>query len=95
VLSLLVKYGVPTQVSLGIPAPDAVLFTPTTGNLAGHAFLIVDENGVAGYQAGADVVIELTNATNLSHFSLSNFASSGLPTCRTGICPPGREDRRP
>lgn len=54
-------------------AHDAVLFTPSAGNLAGHTFLIVDENGTAGYQAGADLVIELTNATNLSHFSASDF----------------------
>jgi len=56
-------------------ANDAVLFTPTTGNLAGYSFLVIDENGTAGYQAGADLVIELTNATNLSHFGLSNFTS--------------------
>ena len=49
------------------------MFTPTSGNLAGHAFLIVDGNGTAGYQAGADLVIELTSATNLSHFALSDF----------------------
>ena len=54
-------------------AGDAVLFTPTTGNEAGHAFLIVDGNGTAGYQAGTDLVIELTNATNLSHFGISDF----------------------
>lgn len=54
-------------------AHDAVLFTPTSGNLAGDVFLIVDGNGTAGYQAGADLVIELTNATNLSHFGISDF----------------------
>ena len=54
-------------------AGDAVLFTPTTGNLVGHVFLIVDGNGTAGYQARADLVVELTSATNLSHFGLSDF----------------------
>ena len=54
-------------------AGDAVLFTPSTGNLSGHTFLVIDENGVAGYQAGQDLVIELTSATNLSHFGLANF----------------------
>jgi Ca2+-binding RTX toxin-like protein len=54
-------------------AHDAVLFTPSAGNLAGHTFLIVDENGTAGYQAGADLVVELTNATNMSHFGTSDF----------------------
>jgi hypothetical protein len=54
-------------------AGDAVLFTPSSGNLAGHTFLVIDENGVAGYQAGQDIVIELNGATNLSQFSLANF----------------------
>ena len=54
-------------------AHDAVLFTPNAGGLAGHTFLIVDGNGTAGYQAGADLVIELTSATNLSHFGTSDF----------------------
>ncbi|HXL99045.1 MAG TPA: DUF4347 domain-containing protein, partial [Rhizomicrobium sp.] len=39
---------------------DAVLFTPTIGNLAGHTFLVVDINGTAGYQAGQDLVIDVT-----------------------------------
>ncbi len=30
------------------------------GDLNGHAFLVIDVNGVAGYQAGADVVIDIT-----------------------------------
>ncbi len=38
----------------------AVLFTPDAGNLSGHEFLVVDANGVAGYQAGQDYVIEVT-----------------------------------
>ena len=43
---------------------QAVLFDPSAGNLnqAGHLYLVVDANGVAGYQAGADHVIELFNA---------------------------------
>jgi hypothetical protein len=56
-------------------AGDAVLFNPSTGNLAGHAFLIVDENGVAGYQAGQDLVIDITGATNLAQFSTADFAT--------------------
>jgi Ca2+-binding RTX toxin-like protein len=54
-------------------AHDAVLFTPTLGNLAGHTFLVIDENGVAGYQAGQDLVIDITGATNLSHLGVGNF----------------------
>ncbi|HTQ14829.1 MAG TPA: calcium-binding protein [Rhizomicrobium sp.] len=44
-------------------AGDAVLFTPDSGNLAGHTFLVIDANGVAGYQAGADYAIEVTGMT--------------------------------
>jgi Ca2+-binding RTX toxin-like protein len=48
-------------------AHDAVLFAPTSGNLAGQLFIIIDQNGVAGYQAGQDLLIDITGATNLSH----------------------------
>ena len=43
---------------------QAVLFDPSSGNLnfANHLYLIVDANGVAGYQAGADYVVQLFNA---------------------------------
>ena len=34
---------------------------------------IVDVNGVAGYQAGQDLVIELDNAQNLGSLSAGNF----------------------
>ncbi len=54
-------------------AHDAVLYTPNSGNLAGHTFLVIDENGIAGYQAGQDLVIDITGATNLLHFGVGNF----------------------
>jgi Ca2+-binding RTX toxin-like protein len=54
-------------------AGDAVLFTPDGGNLAGHTFLVVDANGVAGYQAGQDYVFQLESATHLASLSASNF----------------------
>jgi VCBS repeat-containing protein len=54
-------------------AHDAVLFDPTRGNLNGHTFLIVDLNGVAGYQAGQDLVIDITGASNLNDLSVGNF----------------------
>lgn len=44
-----------------LAASHAVLFTPNLGNQHGHVFLIVDANGVAGYQEGQDYVIEMTN----------------------------------
>jgi len=42
-----------------LAADHAVLFTPNSGTLAGETFLIVDANGTAGYQAGADLVFDL------------------------------------
>ena len=56
-----------------LSAHGAVLFTPSTGALAGETFLIIDENGVAGYQAGQDLVIELTHGIGLASLSVSNF----------------------
>jgi hypothetical protein len=52
-------------------AGDAVLFEPDSGDLAVHQFLIVDGNGVAGYQAGSDLVIDITNG-NLA-LTTANF----------------------
>ncbi|HEY0113165.1 MAG TPA: bluetail domain-containing putative surface protein, partial [Allosphingosinicella sp.] len=46
-----------------LDASEAVLFTANSGDLAGRLFLVVDENGVSGYQAGQDYVIEMTNTT--------------------------------
>jgi serralysin len=37
----------------------AAYFTATSGDMAGRHFLVVDANGVAGYQAGDDYVIEM------------------------------------
>jgi hypothetical protein len=42
-------------------AKDAVWFTATAGDLSGKAFLVVDANGIAGYQAGEDYVFEMVN----------------------------------
>jgi hypothetical protein len=54
-------------------AHDAVLFEAKAGTLADHEYLVVDMNGVAGYQAGQDLVIELSQASHLSHLGLSTF----------------------
>ena len=42
-------------------ANQAVLFDPSAGtaNITGSVYLIVDANGVAGYQAGVDYVVQL------------------------------------
>ena len=39
------------------------LYTPNDGTLSGRTFLIVDQNILAGYQSGADLVIEITGFT--------------------------------
>jgi Ca2+-binding RTX toxin-like protein len=54
-------------------AHHAVLFTPDAGVYHDHVFLIVDANGVAGYQAGQDYVIDITGATNLNDLTTGNF----------------------
>ena len=54
-------------------AHDAVLFTPNSGTLKGAHFLIVDSNGVAGYQANQDLVIRLDGPIHFSHFGTSDF----------------------
>ena len=59
-----------------LSAYGAVLFTPSSGGYAGNTFLIIDENGVAGYQAGSDLVIELLHGVNLASLSLSNFETA-------------------
>jgi Ca2+-binding RTX toxin-like protein len=47
-------------------AHHAVLFTANAGGFAGTTFLIVDENGAAGYQADADLVIAVTASGTLT-----------------------------
>jgi Ca2+-binding RTX toxin-like protein len=54
-------------------AHDAVLFTPNSGTLKGAHFLIVDWNGVAGYQANHDLVIRLDGPIHFNHFGTSDF----------------------
>ena len=52
---------------------QAALFTPSAGGLAGETFLIVDVNGVAGYQAGADLVIDLHHPLHIASFGPADF----------------------
>ncbi|HEX4534832.1 MAG TPA: calcium-binding protein [Rhizomicrobium sp.] len=58
-------------------AHHAVLFTPDAGSLKGDTFLIIDANGVAGYQTGKDIVIELVNATHLGTLDAASFHHLG------------------
>jgi hypothetical protein len=55
----------------------AVLFKPDAGGYAGSQFLIIDGNDVAGYQAGADIVIRLVDGKNMGAFDFSNFGTPG------------------
>ena len=48
-----------------LSAGGAELFHATSGDFKGDTFLIVDSNGTAGYQSGADYCIQLTDATHL------------------------------
>lgn len=54
-------------------AGDAVIFTPNSGDHAGETFLIIDHNGMAGYQASADVVIKLEHVSHLSSIDVTDF----------------------
>lgn len=51
----------------------AVLFDPDGGNQQSHIFLIVEANGVAGYQAGLDYVFQVDNAINMNLLAATNF----------------------
>jgi hypothetical protein len=47
----------------GLGAGHAVVYAPNAGGLAGKIFLVVDANGVAGYQEGEDYVFALPATT--------------------------------
>ena len=51
--------ALPTKTELG--RHHATLFTPDSGDLGGKFFLVVDVNNRAGYQAGDDFVVQLTD----------------------------------
>lgn len=51
----------------------ATIFTPDAGDLAGQIFLIVDQNGVAGYQPGEDLLIQLVDPVGLTNLDSENF----------------------
>ncbi|HEY1706646.1 MAG TPA: FG-GAP-like repeat-containing protein [Rhizomicrobium sp.] len=59
--------------SAQLGAHHAVLFSASAGDLAGHLYLVVDANGVAGFQANADYVIQLQLAENPGKIAAGNF----------------------
>jgi VCBS repeat-containing protein len=50
-----------TGLSGMLGAGQAALFPATGGDMAGRIFAVIDANGIAGYQAGEDLVIELVS----------------------------------
>ena len=54
-------------------AHHAVLFTPDQGAHAGETFLIVDANGVAGYQGREDFVFRLDGPVNPGSLTTDRF----------------------
>lgn len=46
-------------VGQSLTAGHGLFFTPDSGDFAGEAFLVVDANGKAGFQAGEDIVYHL------------------------------------
>jgi len=59
--------------SAQLAAHHAVLFTPTTGDYMGATFLVVDANGTAGYQSGADYVFRLDSPLHTANLDSSDF----------------------
>lgn len=55
-----------TAIGDALTAHAALVFQPSEGPLQHRAFLVIDVNGVAGYQAGADIVIDVTGFTGIS-----------------------------
>ena len=47
----------------GLGAGQAVYYAPDAGDLAGTVFLVVDANGIVGYQEGEDYVVALPGTT--------------------------------
>jgi Ca2+-binding RTX toxin-like protein len=56
-----------------LAAGDAVMVQPLLGLLAGSNILVVDQNGIGGYQAGQDLVVLLEDGANLGSLGLDNF----------------------
>ena len=50
-----------------------MVFTPDKGAHAGETFLLVNANGVAGYQAREDFVFRLDTPANIGSLSTARF----------------------
>jgi Ca2+-binding RTX toxin-like protein len=56
-----------------LAAGHAVRFAPNAGDHAGENFLVVDANGIAGYQAGEDYVFKLVHGVNSTSLDIADF----------------------
>ncbi len=56
-----------------LAAHHAVIYNATTGDAGGHTYLVVDANGVAGYQSGQDFLFDLIAGTNLNSLGTGDF----------------------
>ncbi|HEX4534699.1 MAG TPA: calcium-binding protein [Rhizomicrobium sp.] len=65
--------GLGTLVGSLLGANHAMEISPLLGALAGQNFLVIDQNGQSGFQAGQDLVVQLENATHLGSLGLGNF----------------------
>lgn len=54
-------------------AHHAVVFTPDSGTYAGDTLLIIDANGLDGYQAGQDIVVLLDTPANVAGIDIGDF----------------------
>jgi Ca2+-binding RTX toxin-like protein len=54
-------------------AHHAVLFTAQEGTLSGKTFLVIDANGVAGYQANEDYVIAVSHSVHIAALDTHDF----------------------
>jgi hypothetical protein len=54
-------------------ANHAMLFIATSGTLAGKTFLIVDQNGTAGYQSGEDLVMAMESLKHPTSLATGDF----------------------
>ena len=70
VATVYVDLGLHPTPSTGYAQPDGPIFKET--------FLVVDVNGVAGYQAGEDLAIRIGDPSDLKHLSLDDFVSPTL-----------------
>jgi hypothetical protein len=68
-----------TAVGAALGADHSLFFTPTEGDFAGEAFLVVDRNGVAGFQAGEDQIFHIMPVVIGDHITLAPIDFFGTP----------------